>query len=186
MDEFIPVQPSQTRAGPSGTSQPDPDEMYKRKFGLEPGVPADPLDEIILGVRMGTVDISEEGDEVCMSFVGLFVDEPSRSDYITLFQVLPTKTGRGDNHKEAGAGGSEAGTDDEDLDIENANGKAMRAIARRQAFSKKKEVSQFLLKVGSGVDTSAVGPGRRPMGRTKPSKITTARLVMMDRMKTSL
>jgi len=70
MEEFIPVQPSQIRAGPSGTSQPqpDPDEMYKRKFGLEPGVAADPLDEIILGVRMGTVDISEEGDGVSESY----------------------------------------------------------------------------------------------------------------------
>jgi hypothetical protein len=82
MDEFIPVQPSQTRAGPSGTSQPDPDEMYKRKFGLEPGVPADPLDEIILGVRMGTVDISDEADEVCKNGARAILDERSHLDNV--------------------------------------------------------------------------------------------------------
>jgi hypothetical protein len=56
-----PQAQTQNEPGPS-YSNSDPEETYRRKFGLEPGVPADPLDEIILGVRMGTVDISEEGD----------------------------------------------------------------------------------------------------------------------------
>lgn len=46
----------------------------------------------------------------------------------------------GKPHSEAR--GSQAGTDDEDPDVEDANGKHLRAIARRQAYAKKKEVSR--------------------------------------------
>ena len=45
----------------------------------------------------------------------------------------------GELHTEAR--GSQEGTDDEDPDIEDANAKKLRAIARRQAYAKKKEVS---------------------------------------------
>lgn len=59
MEEFIPVQP-----GPIPTDEAvEEEDRYKKRFGLEPGVPADPLDEIIMGVKMGTVDISD-GEEV--------------------------------------------------------------------------------------------------------------------------
>lgn len=62
MEQFIPVQPESIASMPGNK---DEDDQYKRRFGLEPGVPADPLDEIIMGVKMGTVDI-DDGDEVCL------------------------------------------------------------------------------------------------------------------------
>lgn len=59
MEDFIPVQP-----GPIPANEAvEEEDRYKKRFGLEPGVPADPLDEIIMGVKMGTVDISD-GEEV--------------------------------------------------------------------------------------------------------------------------
>jgi hypothetical protein len=60
MEQFIPVQPEFIA---SVRREQEEDDQYKRRFGLEPGVPADPLDEIIMGVKMGTVDI-DDGDEV--------------------------------------------------------------------------------------------------------------------------
>ena len=60
MEEYIPVQPA---LDPGEEREED---IYKRRFGLEPGVPADPLDEIIMGVKMGTVDISEDEEVSCM------------------------------------------------------------------------------------------------------------------------
>jgi hypothetical protein len=62
MEQFIPVQPESVA---SVRREEEEDDQYKRRFGLEPGVPADPLDEIIMGVKMGTVDI-DEGNEVCL------------------------------------------------------------------------------------------------------------------------
>lgn len=42
-------------------------DKYKERFGLEAGVAADPLDQIILGVKEGTMDLSDE-EEVSTIF----------------------------------------------------------------------------------------------------------------------
>jgi hypothetical protein len=55
----------------------NPDE----RFGLEPGVPADPLDEIILGVKMGTVDVSDEA-LVCLTLLSAFAGQSISSAII--------------------------------------------------------------------------------------------------------
>jgi hypothetical protein len=70
------------------------------------------------------------------------------------------------------AGDSEGDTDDEDPAAKDADAKALRAVARRQAYNKMKEVSIIRPKLISMLKNRH---GRRPTAHTKPSKIMMAR-----------
>lgn len=103
------------------------DNTYKARFGLVPGVKADGLDEIIMGVKKGTVNLPEQEDlEELVAAAGAKAPAPSHPQ-----RPIAPRGGTGDS--------GDYLTDDEDPKTRETRGKALREVARRQAHQQFKE-----------------------------------------------